>query len=78
MDTTIQIRTNIEIKKAAQKVFKNQGITMSSAFNQFLENVVSNKNFTRPVTLRDKITQELKSEKAYSTAQEMWDDVDNW
>ncbi len=39
MDTTIQIRTNSKIKKEAMKVFKKEGISMSSAFNAFLEEV---------------------------------------
>jgi addiction module RelB/DinJ family antitoxin len=39
MDTTIQIRTTSKIKKEAMKVFKKEGISMSSAFNAFLEEV---------------------------------------
>ncbi len=39
MDTTIQIRTTSKIKKEAMKVFKKEGISMSTAFNAFLEEV---------------------------------------
>ncbi len=39
MDTTIQICTSSKIKKEAMKVFKKEGILMSSAFNAFLEEV---------------------------------------
>jgi addiction module RelB/DinJ family antitoxin len=90
MDTTIQIRTNSKIKKAAAKVFKKEGISMSSAFNAFLEEVVYKgslpvevypvEKISAPVmrNWRKEIEEELKTGKTYKSAKELLDDMKNW
>lgn len=90
MDTTIQIRTNNKLKLAAQKVFKKEGISMSLAFNSFLEEVAHKKSFPVQVypvenipapaarNWREEMEWELKYGKSYASAEEMWADVDNW
>ena len=90
MDTTIQIRTNAKIKKAAQKVFKKNGVTMSLAFNAFLQEVAHAKSFpvrelstSKPSSKissnwREQMEIDIKNGKSYSTVEEMLDDVVNW
>ena len=90
MDTTIQIRTNSKIKKAAAKVFKKEGLSMSSAFNAFLEEVVYKgslpvevfpvEKIPAPVirNWRKEIEEEMKTGKMYKSAEEMWEDSKNW
>jgi addiction module RelB/DinJ family antitoxin len=87
MDTTIQIRTTSKIKKEAMKVFKKEGLSMSSAFNAFLEEVVYKGSL--PVEVfpaekvpapvmhkwRKEIEEELKHGKAYKNAEEFLKDV---
>ena len=43
MDTTINVRTNKEIRKKAQKVFSSLGISTSAGVNMFLHQVVQEK-----------------------------------
>ena len=43
MNTTIQIRTNKTLKLKAQKIFEKQGLTLSSAFNMYMADVVDKK-----------------------------------
>lgn len=88
MDTTIQIRTNNILKEKAKKVFVKKGVTMSYAFNSFLEQVVRGNisivpKFTIPAdpkfkNWREEMEYEVKNGKRYSSAEEMWKDVDNW
>ncbi len=90
MDTTIQIRTSNKLKLAAQKVFKKEGISMSLAFNSFLEEVAHKKSFpvqvypveTLPAdrvrSWKEEMEWELKYGKSYSSAEEMFADIQNW
>ncbi len=90
MDTTIQIRTNSKTKKAAMKVFKKEGLSMSSAFNAFLEEVIYKgslpvevypvEKVSAPVmrNWRKEIEEELKNGKVYKSTAEMWKDSKNW
>ena len=87
MDTTIQIRTNTKIKKAAQKVFKKQGVTMSSAFNYFLQEVAHANSFSRrersiakssskiSSNWREQMEIDLKTRPRYNSAQEFLDSM---
>lgn len=74
MDTTLQIRTNTKIKNAAQKVFKKEGLSMSKAFNLYMQEVIRNKK----VNLNDSMILDLKNSKRYYSVEEMWKDSDNW
>lgn len=90
MDTTIQIRTNSKIKKEAMKVFKKEGISMSLAFNSFLEEVVYKGSLPVEVYPVDKIPApvarnwrrqmeiDVKKGKGYKSAKELWTDSKNW
>lgn len=90
MDTTIQIRTTSKIKKAAIKVFKKEGISMSSAFNSFLEEVVYKgslpvevfplEKFSAPAMRhwRKEIEEEMKTGKVYKNAEEFLKDMKTW
>ncbi|MEI6810630.1 MAG: type II toxin-antitoxin system RelB/DinJ family antitoxin [Candidatus Nomurabacteria bacterium] len=87
MDTTIQIRTNSKIKREAAKIFKKQGLSMSSAFNAFLEEVVYKgslpvevypvEKIPAPVirNWRKEIEKEMKTGKGYKSAEEFWEDM---
>ncbi len=93
MDTTIQIRTSSKIKKEAMKVFKKEGISMSSAFNAFLEEVGRKGSLPVEVYPQEKVPapiakawraqmeKDLKNVKkgdGYKSAKEMWEDSKNW
>lgn len=90
MDTTIQIRTTSKVKKAAIKVFKKEGISMSSAFNSFLEEVIYKgslpvkvypvEKISAPVLRhwRKEMEEAIKHGKGYKSAKEMWADSKNW
>ena len=85
MDTTIQIRTSSVLKKKALKVFKKEGVTMSSVFNAFLEEVahkgsVSVTSIPSPVVRewRKQMEIDLKTKKSYASTEEMWEDSKNW
>ena len=90
MDTTIQIRTNSKLKKEVLKVFKKEGISMSSAFNSFLEEVAFKGSLPVEVYKEEKVPapvmrawrvqmeKELKTGKGYKSAEEMWKDSKNW
>lgn len=90
MDTTIQIRTTSKIKKEAMKVFKKEGLSMSSAFNAFLEEVVYKGSLPVEVypvekisapalrNWRKEIEEEMKTAKVYKNTTEMWKDSKNW
>ena len=87
MDTTIQIRTNNKIKTAAQKVFKKEGVSMSLAFNSFLQEVAHTKSFPVKVfpikdipapasrNWREQMEVDLKTRKRYASAKEFLDDI---
>ena len=51
--TTIQIRTDPEVKETVDSIFKQLGITMSDGINIFLRQVQLNKGFPFEVTMRD-------------------------
>ncbi len=90
MNTTIQFRTNSKIKKEAMKVFKRDGITMSSAFNAFLEEVAFKgsshvevypvKKVPAPYSrkIQKEIDEAIKNGKGYKSAKEYLDDMKNW
>ena len=85
MDTTIQIRTTSALKKKALKVFKKEGVTMSSVFNAFLEEVsykgsLPVMSIPSPVVSawRQEMEKETKNKKRYSSAKEFLDDAKNW
>ena len=93
MNTTIQIRTTSKIKKEAQKVFKKEGISMSSAFNTFLEEVGRKGSLPVEVYPMEKVPapvaqswrrqmekdlKKLKKGDGYKNAAEMWADSKNW
>lgn len=90
MDTTIQIRTNNKLKTAAQKVFKREKISMSLAFNSFLEEVAHQKSFpvkvypTKKVpaniarNIQEQMEWDIKYGKRYASAEEMFADMKNW
>ena len=85
MDTTIQIRTTSALKKKALKVFKKEGVTMSSVFNAFLEEVAHKGNISItsiPSSVirewRKQMDLDLKTKKTYGSAEEMWEDSKNW
>ncbi len=90
MDTTIQIRTTSKVKKAALKVFKKEGISMSLAFNSFLEEVVYKGSLPVEVypvekipipvlrNWRKEMKEAMKHGKGYKNAKEFLDDMKNW
>ena len=90
MNTTIQIRTNEKIKKQAMKVFKKEGVTMSLAFNSFLEEVAYKGSFPVKVfpvakvpapvvrNWREQFAEEIKTAKRYNTFEEYLKDSKNW
>lgn len=90
MDTTIQIRTNSKIKKEAMKVFKKEGISMSLAFNSFLEEVVFKGSLPVEVYPTEKIPApvarnwrkqmeiDIKKGKGYKSAEEFLKDFETW
>lgn len=49
-DTTITVRTNSNTKSAAQELFSNLGLDMSTAFNMFLKKAVSYRGIPFEVT----------------------------
>ncbi len=90
MDTTIQIRTTSKVKKAAMKVFKKEGISMSSAFNSFLEEVVYKGSLPVEVypvekipapalrNWRKEMEETIKHGKGYKSAEEFLQDIKHW
>lgn len=85
MDTTIQIRTSSALKKKVLKVFKKEGVTMSSVFNAFLEEVahkgnVSVTSIPSPAVRewRKEIEEELRTAKRYDTVEDFLKDSKNW
>ena len=90
MDTTIQIRTTSKIKREAMKVFKKEGISMSLAFNSFLEEVAYKGSLPVEVHPIEKIPApvmrnwrkqmeiDIKKCKGYNNTKEMWTDSKNW
>lgn len=89
MDTTIQIRTTSALKKKALKVFKKEGVTMSSVFNAFLEEVSYKGSLPVEVHKREKISapalrnwrkeieEELKTAKRYNSVEDFLKDSKN-
>jgi DNA-damage-inducible protein J len=51
MDATIQFRTGTEVKKQAEAVFRQLGMSMSEALNIFLRQVIIRQGFPFEVTL---------------------------
>lgn len=72
------------------KVFKKEGLSMSSAFNAFLEEVVYKGSLPVEVypvekisapalrNWRKEIEEEMKTAKVYKNTTEMWKDSKNW
>ena len=58
-NTTIQIRTDIEVKAAADSIFNKLGITMSDGINIFLRQVNLHGGFPFEVKLPDSGQNEL-------------------
>jgi DNA-damage-inducible protein J len=50
-DTTIQIRTDSEVKQAADTIFNQLGITMSDGINTFLRQVIIHRGLPYKVML---------------------------
>jgi addiction module RelB/DinJ family antitoxin len=59
-NTTIQIRTDADIKSAADSIFNRLGITMSDGINIFLRQVQLHQGFPFDVKLKDGEKQEAK------------------
>ena len=90
MDTTIQIRTNLNLKNKAQRVLKKRNISLSLAMNSFLSEIAHSQSFpvmVNPIkdmpahvkrSWREEMEKDLKTSKRYSGAEEMWADIDNW
>ena len=90
MNTTIQFRTNSKIKKEAMKVFKKEGITMSTAFNSFLEEVAYKGSLPVKVypvekvpapiarNWREQMEIDMKTAKVYNNVEEFLEDSKNW
>ena len=90
MDTTIQIRTKTILKNKALKVFKRQGVSMSLAFNTFLEEVAIKGSLPvqvypvahvpAPVSRNWKqdMEKDIKTGKKYKSVEGMWRDSKNW
>ena len=90
MNTTIQIRTNEKLKKEAMKVFKKEGISMSTAFNSFLEEVACKGSLPVEVypvervpapiarSWRKQMGIDIKKGKKYKSAEEFLADIENW
>jgi DNA-damage-inducible protein J len=57
-DTTIQVRTNAELKIATDKVLKNLGITLSDGINIFLRQVVADQGLPFQPKLSQQVNQE--------------------
>ena len=90
MNTTIQIRTNVNLKNKAQKVLKKSNVSLSLAMNSFLSEIVHSQSF--PVTVdpikdvpahikrswKEEMEKDLKTSKRYKSVDEMWADVDSW
>lgn len=66
--TTINIRTDQNLKKKAQKTLKEMGLDMSGAIKLFLQQVVITKTIPFPIKTANGFTQEegekLKTERA--------------
>ncbi len=89
MNTTIQIRTNLNLKNKVQKVLKKRNISLSLAMNSFLSEIVHSQSF--PVTVnpikdipahakrswREEMEKEVKTSKRYKGVDDMWADIDN-
>jgi DNA-damage-inducible protein J len=65
MSTTIQIRTDAEVKAAADSIFNRLGITMSDGMNIFLRQVIRHGGFPFEV----KIENTLENSKVVSSTQ---------
>lgn len=81
--TTINIRIDEKVKKAAAKTLSDLGMDMSTAVKLFLHQVVTDKSlpFT-PSSVRkairakwDKEVEEALKGKGYASAKEMFDDI---
>jgi addiction module RelB/DinJ family antitoxin len=56
MTTTIQIRTNVKAKKAAQRILEAQGLNLSSAFNLYLYKIIEKKGIPFPMITENGMT----------------------
>lgn len=88
MNTTLQIRIDQPTKLKAQKAFKSMGMTLSGGLKYILTNISKENDYvcehgyqhSYPKKLhsnwRQEIEKELKTGKKYSTAKEMFHDLD--
>ena len=65
-NTTIQVRTDSEVKAAADQIFNKLGITMSDGINIFLRQVNMHSGFPFELKLQDSIyAQNLPQKREY-------------
>jgi len=62
-NTTIQIRTDAEVKAAADSIFNKLGITLSDGINIFLRQVNLNSGFPFEVKLPDSVYTQNRSQR---------------
>ena len=87
MNTTIQIRVEQKMKKAASRTFKGMGLDISSGVKLFLHQVVKSKTIPFPIRTVNGFTVEqerqmikegneaLRHGKSYKNAKEMFNDM---
>lgn len=88
MTTTIQIRTEEKLKKAAQNIFENLGLDLSTAINMYLVQVIRRKGIPFEILTENGMTLKAEREllkaldeakknpgKTYATAREMFKDI---
>ncbi|MDO8492037.1 MAG: type II toxin-antitoxin system RelB/DinJ family antitoxin [bacterium] len=87
MTTTIQVRVDKEIKKKADKTFKNMGLDMSSGVKLFLHQVVRSGSIPFPLMSADYLPRKeklaliretkiaLREGKSYASLKEMYRDI---
>lgn len=79
--TTVSFRTKVLLKKKAESVFDDMGITTSAAINMFLAQVVRDKGlpFTPNTQRKTEPSAQPKSEQMdgtdYIALEELWDEL---
>lgn len=53
LNTTINVKTDQELKKQSEKIFQEMGLNMSTAINIFLKTVVRRKEIPFKISLRE-------------------------
>ena len=87
MTTTLQVRTNVQAKKTAQRILEKQGMNLSTAVNIYLLKIIEKNGIPFEVVTENgltlaeerKILREMawakKHGKRYNSAKEMHEDI---